>query len=134
MALHFCDCLQKAVQVICYRIRELDTHFPQNLYCASFLGSLLEKEEEKNDRLDFRISLFSAPHLEMHTSKPLLLSSCSFVYNDCGVGEGRSKQCLGHHTSICLGEMLMMQVIHSALGELLVVHITWKYTQEFRIM
>lgn len=69
----------------------------------------------------------------MHTSKPLLLSSCSCAYNECGVGEGSSaKQCLGYHTHFCLGEMLGMQVIHSARGELLVVHITWKCTQKFR--
>lgn len=38
------------------------------------------------------------------------------------------------HTSFYLGEMLIMRVIHSALGELLVVQITWKCTQEFRIV
>lgn len=69
----------------------------------------------------------------MHARKPVLLSFCSCVYNECGVGEGSSaKQFLGHHTSFCLGEMFMVQVIHAALGELLVVHITWKSTQEFR--
>lgn len=32
-----------------------------------------------------------------------------------------AKQCLGHHTSFYLAEMLIMQMLHSALGEPLVV-------------
>lgn len=46
VTLHFCDCLQKAVQVICYRIRELDMQFPQNLLCF-IPWHYLEEEEEK---------------------------------------------------------------------------------------
>lgn len=34
------------------------------------------------------------------------------------MGEGSpAKQCLGHHVSFYLAEMLLMQMLHSALGE-----------------
>lgn len=70
--------------------------------------------------------LFSDLHHKTHTSNLLfystspLLASC--VCKGCGVGEGSpAKQCLGHHISFYLAEMLIMQILNSALGEPLVV-------------
>lgn len=133
---------KKLFRLFCYRIRELDTQLPLNwlsfIHWQSFRGG-----REKNYRWDFRIShpciLFSYLHHKTHTGKPLfsywappLLASCA--YKGCGVGEGSpAKQCLGHRTSY-LAETLIMQMLHSALGEPLAVWITWKCTQELRCL
>ena len=133
---------KKLFRLFCYRIRELDTQLPLNWLC--FIPWQSFRGREKNHRWDFWIShpciLVSDLHHKTHTGKALFSYSAppllaSFAYKGCGVGEvSPAEQCLGHHTSSYLAEMLIMRMLHSALGEPLVVRITWKCTQEFRCL